>query len=217
MFGKSDLVDSLNRDLARAHNKRDTLTSGVVKLTAQIAELETRLSAENERRRRERAASEIEGIKKRVRDGHSAFVPAIAAIRNATEAAAPIIPETREFNDLLEVIATEVANAIHGLLGDLDRRIEAVRAGDVAPELLQSLKGSPELPQNSDRAHRLPETLTKEEKEESAELAAIRRAASYVRLLNSAASKSENIANPQGNFASTRDEVICRPSLEGLI
>ena len=71
MFGKSDLVDSLNRDLARAHNKRDTLTSGVVKLTAQIAELETRLSAENERRRRERAAREIEGIKKRVRDGHS--------------------------------------------------------------------------------------------------------------------------------------------------
>jgi outer membrane murein-binding lipoprotein Lpp len=45
MFGKSDLVDSLNRGLARAHNKRDTLTSGVVKLTAQIAELEMRLSA----------------------------------------------------------------------------------------------------------------------------------------------------------------------------
>ena len=183
MFGKSDLVDSLNRDLARARNKRDALTSGVVKLTAQIAELETRLSAENERRRRERAASEIEGIKKRVRDGHSAFVPAIAAIRNATEVAAPIIPEAREFNDLLKVIATEVANATHGLLDDLDRRIEAVRAGDVAPELLQSQKGCPELPQNSDRVHRLPETPTKEEKEESTDLAAIRRAASYIRLL----------------------------------
>jgi hypothetical protein len=191
MFGKSDLVDSLNRNLARAHKKRDALTSGVATLTAQIAELETRLSAENERRRRERAASDIEGIKKRVRDGHSAFVPAIAAVRNATEVAAPIVPEAREFNGLLEVIATEVANAIHGLLGDLDRRIEAVRAGHVAPELPQSLKGSPELPQNSDPVHHLPATLTKEEKEESAELAAIRSAATYVRLLKSAVTKSE--------------------------
>jgi hypothetical protein len=183
MFGKGDLVDSLSLDLARVRNKRDALSSRVATLAAQIAELETRLSAENERRRRERAASEIEGIKKRVRDGHLAFVPAIAAIRNATEVAAPIIPEAREFNDLLEVITTEVANAIHGLLGDLDRRIEAVRAGDVAPELLQSLKGSPELPQNSDGVHRLPEMPTKEGKEESAELAVIRRAASYVRQL----------------------------------
>jgi hypothetical protein len=189
MFGKGDLVDSLKRDLARAHNKQDTLASGVATLAAQIAELEARLSTENERRRRERAASEIEGIKKRVRDGYLAFAPAIAAIRNATEVAAPIIPEAREFNDLLEVIATEVANAIHGLLGDLDRRIEAVRAGDVAPELPQSLNGSAETPQISNRAHRLPEP----------QLAAIRRAASYIRLLQ--------VANPQGNFVSTRDEV----------
>jgi hypothetical protein len=63
------------------------------------------------------------------------------------------------------------------------------------------------LPQNSDRVHYLSETLTKEEKEESAELAAIRRAASCVRLLKSAASKSENVGNPQGNFASARDAV----------
>ena len=118
MFGKSDLVDTLNRDLTRARNKRDALASGVTTLNAQIAELESRLSAENVRRERERAASEIEGIKKRVRDGHSAFVPPITAVRNATEVAAPIIPEAREFNGLLEVIATEVANAIHGLLGD---------------------------------------------------------------------------------------------------
>jgi outer membrane murein-binding lipoprotein Lpp len=171
MFGKSDLVDSLNRDLARARNKRDALASGVATLTAQIAELETRLSAENERRERERAASEIEGIKKRVRDGHLAFAPAIAGIRDATEVAAAIVPEAREFNDLLEVIATEVANAIDGLLGDLDRRIEAVRAGGVAPELPRSLNGSPELPQNGDRLHRLPEWLPRREptKEELAE------------------------------------------------
>jgi outer membrane murein-binding lipoprotein Lpp len=159
MFGKSDLVDTLNRDLARARNKRDALSSGVTTLNAQIAELETRLSAENVRRERERAASEIEGIKTRVRDGHLAFAPAIAAIRNATEAAEIIVPEAREFNDLLDVIATEVANTISGLLGDLDRRIEAVRAGDAAPEVPQLLSGSAELPENDNRSRHLPEWL----------------------------------------------------------
>ena len=171
MFGKSDLVDSLNRDLARARNKRDALASGVTTLTAQIAELEARLSAESDRRARERAACEIAGIKKRVRDRYLAFAPVIAGIRDATEAAAAIVPEAREFNDLLEVIATEVAKAIDGLLGDLDRRIEAVRAGDAVSDLPQSLNGSPELPQNGDRVHRLPEWLpqSKPPKEESAE------------------------------------------------
>jgi hypothetical protein len=171
MFGKNDLVDSLNRDLVRARNKRDALASGVATLTAEIAQLETRLSAEKERRDRERAAGEIEGIKKRVSDGHLAFAPAIASIRDATEVAAAIVPEAREFNDLLEVIATEVTNAIDGLLGDLDRRIEAVRSGDVAPELSGSLKGSRESPQNGDRSHRLPEWLAREEptKDESGE------------------------------------------------
>ena len=57
MFGKGDLVDSLNRDLTRARDKRDALTSGVATLTAQIAELEARLSAENDRRERERATA----------------------------------------------------------------------------------------------------------------------------------------------------------------
>jgi predicted nucleic acid-binding Zn-ribbon protein len=60
MFGKSDLVDSLNRDLARARDRRETLASDVTMLTSRIAELEARLSAENERRERERTASEIE-------------------------------------------------------------------------------------------------------------------------------------------------------------
>jgi outer membrane murein-binding lipoprotein Lpp len=57
MFRKTELVDSLNRDLARARNKRDTLASSVTTLTAQIAELEARLSAETARQARERAAS----------------------------------------------------------------------------------------------------------------------------------------------------------------
>ena len=62
MFGKNNLIDSLSRDLARARDKRDALTSGVTTLTEQIAELEVRLSAENDRRVRERLASEIETI-----------------------------------------------------------------------------------------------------------------------------------------------------------
>jgi hypothetical protein len=55
-------------DLAHAHNKRDTFAASMTKLAAEIAELEARLSAETERRKREHAASEIVGIKKRVRD-----------------------------------------------------------------------------------------------------------------------------------------------------
>ena len=54
MFGKRELVDTLKCDLARARNKRDALASGVTRLTAQIGELEVRLSAENERLERER-------------------------------------------------------------------------------------------------------------------------------------------------------------------
>jgi hypothetical protein len=172
MFGKTDLVDSLNRDLAQARNKRDTLASSVTALTVQITELESRLSMEMDRRERERAASEIEGIKKRVRDGHLAFAPAIAAIRNATEVAEAIYPEAREFNELLDVIAAEVAKTIDGLLGNLDRRIEALRlempqALDRPPELRlvhpaleQSIKVPnvpPEVPQNSDGIPCLPE------------------------------------------------------------
>ena len=168
MFGKSDLVDSLNRDLARARDKRDALASGVATLTAQIAELEARLSAENDRRERERAANEIEGVKKQVRDSYLQFPSVIAGLRDATEMAMAIAPETRELNELLEMIAAEVDKAIDGLLSDLDRRIEALRVG---PELPQSLSGSPELRQNNDRVLRLPELLphSKPTKEESAE------------------------------------------------
>lgn len=134
MFGRGDLIDSLSRDLARARDKRDALASDITTLTAQIAELEARISAENDRER-ERAASEIEKIKKRVRDAYLAFAPVIAAIRDATEMAAAIVPEACELDDLLRVIATEVANAIDGLLGELDRRIEALHGGNAAPEL----------------------------------------------------------------------------------
>ena len=171
MFGKTDLVDSLSRDLARARDKRDALASDVTTLTAKISELEARLSAENDRRERERAAGKIEEIKKQVRDRHLAFPSVIAGIRDATEMAEAIVPEVREFNELLTAIATEVANSIDGLSGELDRRIEALRAGHATPEPPQSLNGSPELPQNNDRVHRFPEWLpgSKPTKKESAE------------------------------------------------
>jgi predicted nucleic acid-binding Zn-ribbon protein len=68
MFGKSDLVDDLNRDLRCARDKRDALASDVTTLSAQISELEARLSAENERRERERVEGEIEGLKERLKD-----------------------------------------------------------------------------------------------------------------------------------------------------
>ena len=118
MFGKSDLVDSLNRDLVRARDKRDALTSGVATLTAQIDELEARLSAENDRRERVRAANESEAVKKQVRDRYLQFASAIAGLRDATEMAVAIVPETRELNELLEVIASEVAKAIYYLCTD---------------------------------------------------------------------------------------------------
>jgi chromosome segregation ATPase len=181
MFGKSDLVDSLSRDLARARDKRDTFASDVTTLTSRIAELEARLSAENDRRERERTASEIEGIKKRLRQHYLALAPVMEGIREATEMAAAIVPETREFNDSLTMIAAEVARAIDGLVGNLDRRLNALRAPELpqslnrAPELRlvhaaleQSLNGSPDVLQNSDG---LPEWLPRRKpaKEEAVE------------------------------------------------
>ena len=56
MLGKSDLVETLSRDLARARNRREALTSDVITLTAEIAVLEASLLTENDRRERERAA-----------------------------------------------------------------------------------------------------------------------------------------------------------------
>src|SRR5215468_8514409 len=78
MFRKSDLIDSLSRELSHARDKRDALASHVTTLTAAIAELEARLSVENDRRERERVVSEIEGVKERLRDFYLAFAHAIA-------------------------------------------------------------------------------------------------------------------------------------------
>ncbi len=159
MFGKSDLVDNLSRDLTRARDKRDALASHVTTLTAQITELEARLSAENDRRERERVVGKIEEIKERLRDFYLAFARAVAGMRDATESARAIAPDAPDLNNSLMVVATDVANAIDSLLGDLDRRIEAFRASEAALQLPQSLNEPPKLPQNSDRVLRLPEWL----------------------------------------------------------
>jgi septal ring factor EnvC (AmiA/AmiB activator) len=163
MFGKSDPINGLSRDLSRARDKRDALASHVTTLTAQIADLEARLSAENDRRERERVVGEIEGIKERLRDFYLAFVHAIAGMRDASVSARAIVPEAPELSNLLIGVATEVANTVDNLLGDLDRRIEALRASQAAPQLPQSLNGSSELLQNSDRILRLPEWLPRRE------------------------------------------------------
>ncbi len=159
MFGKSDPINSLSRVLSRARDKRDALASHVTTLTAQIAELEASLSAENDRRERERVVGEIEGIKERLRDFYLAFAHAIAGMRDASASARAIVPEAPELGNLLLGVATEVANTVDNLLAELDRRIEALRAGQATLQLPQSLNRSSELPQNSDRVLRLPEWL----------------------------------------------------------
>ena len=159
MFGKSDPINGLSRDFSRARDKRDALASHVTTLTAQIADLEARLSAENDRRERERAVGEIEGIKERLRDFYLAFAHAIAGMRDASVSARAIVPEAPELSNLLIGVATEVANTVDNLLGDLDRRIEAFRASEAALQLPQSLNEPPKLPQNNDRVLSLPEWL----------------------------------------------------------
>jgi chromosome segregation ATPase len=159
MLGKSDLIDSLSRDLARARDKRDALTSGVTTLTAQIAELEARLSAENDRRERERLASEIEAIKKQLKDTAGRFIPMITELRDATAAAAVVAPEAHELHGLLLAVAAEVDTAIAHLLCELDQRVQEVCSSQATLHLLPSLIEPPQPPKNNALLFRLPEWL----------------------------------------------------------
>ncbi len=135
MFGKKekkDLVDNLSYALDRARAKRDALASGVTTLSTQIAELEARLSEEKDRRERERLAGAIENIRKRIEDTAATFASIIARLCDATAAAAAsaIVPEARELNGLLAMVATEVDTEIDSLLCALRRRVETVRTGE---------------------------------------------------------------------------------------
>ncbi len=158
MFRKNDAVDNLGRDLDRLRDKRDALSSSVTTLTAQIAELEARLSEEKDQRERQRVASEIETIKKQLKDSAERFGPVIAELRDTTGSAAVIAPEGHELHGLLLAVAAEVDAAIAQLLSELDRRVQEVRAGHAAPDLLLSRIGAPQPPQNN-APLRLPEWL----------------------------------------------------------
>jgi hypothetical protein len=158
MFGKNDLVDNLSRNLDRARGKRDALASDVTTLTAQITEIEARLSEEKNRRERDRVLGEIEAIKKRIKQTASAFAPVIGELCEATEMAAAVVPEARELNSFLLSLATEVDTVIDPLLRELDRRADAVRVGHAGLDLPSLANEAPtELPKdNNDRLLRFP-------------------------------------------------------------
>jgi hypothetical protein len=153
MFGKNDLVANLSRNLDRARGKRDALATDVTTLTAQIAKIEVRLSEEKNRQERDRVLSEIDEIKKRIKQAAGAFTPVIGELCEATEMAAAVVPEARELNSFLLSVATEVDTLIDPLLRELDRRADAVRVGHAAPDLPCLPNEAPtELPKdNNDR------------------------------------------------------------------
>ena len=62
---------------------------------------------------------------------------AIVGMRDASVSARAIVPEAPELSNQLIGFATEVAVAVDKLMGDLDRRIEPLGAGQAAPQLPQ--------------------------------------------------------------------------------
>jgi len=156
MFGKTDLVHDLSRNLDRARGRRDALASDVTTLTSAIADIEARLSAEKSRQERDRALRDIEAIKKRVRRAASAFVPLVRELCEATEMAAAVVPEAREVNSFLSSVATEVDTVIDPLLCELDRCMDEVRAS-YAEQHLPGLEAPTELPRDHrNRRRRFP-------------------------------------------------------------
>ncbi|OKO86575.1 hypothetical protein [Bradyrhizobium sp. AS23.2] len=174
MFGKDDLVDNLSRDLDRVRVRRDALASEATTLTAQIAEIEARLSEEKKRRERDRVLGEIEAIKARVKQAAGAFAPVVDGLSKAIEQASAVVPEARELNTFLVSVATEVDSVLDPLLRELDQRADAVRAGHAALDLPSSASELPVEPpkENDDRLLRFPAWLSRDkdvEKKETAE------------------------------------------------
>ena len=135
MFGENDSVDNLSRSLDRAREKRDALASEVTTLTAQIDEIEARLSEEKNRRERDRVLGELEVLKKRIKQTASAFAPVIGELCEAIEMAAAVVPEARELDSFLLSVATQIDTVIDPLLRELDRRADEVRVGHAALDL----------------------------------------------------------------------------------
>ena len=154
---ENHLVDHLSRDLDRVRDrrdalafKRDAIASDVSTLTSQIAELETRIAKEKDRRERERAGDEIEEIKKRLEETATAFASTTATLRDATEAAATLVPEARELNGFLSSVETEVNTVIVSLLHELQRQTEAVSQGHAALCLPASVNEAPQQSKNDE-------------------------------------------------------------------
>jgi predicted nucleic acid-binding Zn-ribbon protein len=138
MFRKDDFLDSLMRDLCRARDKRDALTSDVTALTAQISELEARFSEEKERRDREQLGTEIEEVKKRLEETARKAAPLLVKLSADTERAAAIVPEAREVQRFLTEVAAELESVIGSLLCQLQRQAEEVSVAPATPPLPRS-------------------------------------------------------------------------------
>ncbi|WP_245328932.1 hypothetical protein [Bradyrhizobium centrolobii] len=164
MFGKDDLVDNLSRDLDRVRGRRDALASEATTLTAQIAEIEARLSEEKKRRERDRVLAEIEAMKTRIKQAAGAFAPVVEGLCKAIEPAAAVVPEARELNAFLVSVATEVDSVLDPLLRELDQRADAVRVGQAALDLPSSANEAPIEPpkDNNDSLLRFPAWLSRD-------------------------------------------------------
>jgi chromosome segregation ATPase len=149
MFKKDDALDSLTRDLCRARDKRDSLTSDVTALTAQITELEARFSEEKDRRDRQHLGTEIEEVKRRLEETAHKAAPLIAKLSDETERAAALVPEAREVQRFLTEVATEIESVIGALLLQLQRQAEEVSAAPATPPLPHSPSNDSELPKNN--------------------------------------------------------------------
>lgn len=135
MFGKKDLVENLSHDLDRARARRDALASDVTMLSAEIAQLETCLSVEKERRERARVAAELKEIADALSDAIRAFAPAVARLCDAVAAAGVIVPDVGEFSGSLGAFAGKVGSEIEPLMSELRRRAELACSGEMAMQL----------------------------------------------------------------------------------
>jgi phage shock protein A len=135
MFGKKNLVDNLSQGLDRVRARRDALATDVTTLTAEIAQLEARLSEEMDRRERARVAAEIEEIADRLADAIRTFAPAVARLCDATAAAGATVAKAGDLSGCLGAFAAEVGGELDSLLSELRRRAEMARNGSTAVQL----------------------------------------------------------------------------------
>jgi outer membrane murein-binding lipoprotein Lpp len=130
MFGKKDMVDNLSQDLDRARARRDVLASGVTTLSAEIAQLEARLSEEKDRRERARTIAELEQITNQLTDAVRTFAPAVARLRDATAAAGAVVAKAGDLSGFLDAFAAEVSGELESVLSELRRGAEVARTGE---------------------------------------------------------------------------------------